>query len=109
MSVFPLDLRTDPDDRDGLASRPVFNLEAEASADTQAARVISDDQAADDCASRRLQMALDRGIDPAYDLAVENCGERDPVGGARRLLDSLAKLVGRVRITKLAGQFRSRR
>jgi hypothetical protein len=104
VSIFAFDLRTNPNDRDGLASCPVFNLEAEASAYPQTPRAIPNDEAADDCTCQRLKMAFDRGIDPANDLAVENGGECDPVGGARCLLDSLAKVLGRVRVTKLAAQ-----
>lgn len=106
MCVFALDLRADPDDRDALAFRPLLNFNAETPANTQAPRAIANNEAADDRARRRLQVAFDCRIDPACDLTVENCCEGDPVGGTRRLIDSLAKVVGRVRVTKLAAQFR---
>ena len=109
MSVFPDDLRPDTKHRDEFIPSPLLDLKAETFANPETSCAVANHKAADNGPCWRLEMALDAGIDPAYDLAVENCGERDPVGGARRLLDSLAKLVGRVRITKLAGQFRSRR
>jgi len=105
MGVFALDLRADPDNQDGLASRPLFNFKAKTPADAKAPRAVANNEAADDRASRRLQVALDRGIDPAYDLTVENRGESHPVGGARRIGNPFAKVVNRTRIPQLAAQF----
>ena len=104
MGIFALDLRADPDDRDRLTPRPLLNLKAETSANTQTPRAIANDEAADDRARCRLQMVLDCGIDPAHDLTVENRREGDPVGGTRYLVNSFAKIVRRARITELATQ-----
>jgi hypothetical protein len=47
-------------------------------------------------------MVFDGGIDPAYDLTVENSSEGDAVGGARSLIDALAKISRRTGIAELA-------
>jgi hypothetical protein len=73
-------------------------------ADAHAAYAIANDEAADHDARRSLKMMFDEGIDPAYDLTLENSGEGNTVSRARPLLDTLAKIVGRIGVAELAAK-----
>ena len=94
MGVFPLDLRTNANQRDGLTARPLLDFNTETPPNTQTAHLLANDKSADDRARRVLQMPFHRGVDPAHHLTVDNCGEGDPVGSVRQLLNALAKIPG---------------
>jgi hypothetical protein len=104
MGVLPLDLRANPNDRDGLTPRPFFDFNTETSPDALTAHLLANHKAADDRARRVLQMPFHRGVDPAHHLTVDNRGKGDPVGSVRQLLNALAKIPGRTGIAELAAQ-----
>jgi hypothetical protein len=80
MSVFASDLRPYAQQRDGFAARPLLDRLAKTFADTKIACVIADNEAPNDGTRGGLEMALDGGIDPTYDLTFENCSKGDAVG-----------------------------
>ena len=108
MGVFSLNLRANPNDRDGFAARPLFDLDAKTPPDPQTAHILANDKPPDDRARRVLQMPFHRGVDPAHNLIVDNGGEGDPVGSARQLIDALAKILRRARVAEFAAQFGGR-
>jgi hypothetical protein len=104
MSVFANDLRPDTEHWDESIASPLLDLSAETFANPETSCAIANHKAADNGARWRLEMVFDAGIDPAYELAVQNSSKGDTVGRARSLLDPLAKIVGRVGIAKLAAE-----
>jgi hypothetical protein len=104
VGVFPLDLRTNANQRYGLTARPLLDFNTETPPNALTAHLLANDNSADDRARRVLQMPFHRGVDPAHHLTVDHCGEGDPVSSVRQLLNALAKISGRTGIAELAAQ-----
>lgn len=79
VGVGAFDLGADANGWDGERARPVFDGFAEAFADAGAAGGVVDDESADVDGIGVLEMALDGGVDPADEAAVENRGKNDVV------------------------------
>ena len=104
MRILSLDLRSNANNRQPVLLCPVLNLLAKPPTNAAPANLFVNNQATDDSYISRLQVALNRNIDPTNQPAVENRCEGLPFGRAEKLLDSWKQIRSQAWIPELTVQ-----